>query len=89
MSQNAKYTINAQQRIYANHPKKTLKEDFTASHGGLSRSSPFISGGGFSEQSEERLDLVRGGQRDSKLFFFFSKNSKLFYLKGGHQAQVH
>jgi hypothetical protein len=40
-----KYTINAQNTIYVNHPKKTLKGKFAESQGGLSGSSLLRSDG--------------------------------------------
>jgi hypothetical protein len=40
LSQNAEIYYKAQYTIDVNHPKKTLKGIFTASQGGLSRSSP-------------------------------------------------
>jgi hypothetical protein len=40
VSRNAKCTMNAQQILHVNHPKKTLKGDFATSQGGLFRSTP-------------------------------------------------
>jgi uncharacterized cupin superfamily protein len=44
-SQYVEYTINAQQIIYVNCPKKTLKGDFTTSQGRLSGSPTLRSDG--------------------------------------------
>jgi hypothetical protein len=76
MSRNAKYTINAQCKIYMNSPKKTLKGYFAKIQGGLSRTSPLRSHGS--------RDNQMGGWTSREL----PEALKTKLAQGGHQAQV-
>jgi hypothetical protein len=60
------YTVNAQYTKYMNHPEKMLKEDFATSQRGTFRIET-TQIRWFLGQSDESLDVVRGGQRHSNL----------------------